>query len=156
MAISKEGLIGPYFFQAYVSSESYIQMLNEFYFPALAARKIPLDSVVFQQDGAPAHCSNRSLELLIAKFGDRLLSRRATDLWPPRSPDLNPCDFYLWGRLKQLVYSTPIPSLEALRERICACAEQLDRSEISRAIDSFPMRLKLLIEHNGGVIESYL
>jgi hypothetical protein len=25
-------------------------------------------------------------------------------VWPPSSPDLNPCDFFLWGHLKQLVY----------------------------------------------------
>jgi hypothetical protein len=30
---------------------------------------------------------------------------------PPRSPDLNPCDF-LWGYLKKLFYSQPIFSVE--------------------------------------------
>jgi len=25
-------------------------------------------------------------------------------LWPPRSPDLNPHEFYLWGMLKNDVY----------------------------------------------------
>jgi hypothetical protein len=34
-------------------------------------------------------------------FGDRVVSR---GLWPPQSPDLNPCDFYLWGKLKDKVY----------------------------------------------------
>ncbi|GBN65801.1 hypothetical protein AVEN_85675-1, partial [Araneus ventricosus] len=28
--------------------------------------------------------------------------------WPSRSPDLNPCDFWLWGYLKDVVFSTPI------------------------------------------------
>jgi hypothetical protein len=38
---------------------------------------------------------------------------------PPRSPDLNPCDF-LWGHLKQLVYSQPINSVQELTGRVVA------------------------------------
>jgi hypothetical protein len=34
-------------------------------------------------------------------FGDRTVSR---GLWPARSPDLTPCNFYLWGNLKDKVY----------------------------------------------------
>jgi hypothetical protein len=28
--------------------------------------------------------------------------------WPPRSPDLNPVDYCVWGHVKSLVY-TPLP-----------------------------------------------
>ncbi|GBN50423.1 hypothetical protein AVEN_32484-1 [Araneus ventricosus] len=43
--------------------------------------------------------------------------------WPPRSPDLNPLDFFLWGYIKQRVYATPPPTLQELRNRITdACA----------------------------------
>ena len=38
-------------------------------------------------------------------FQDRVISRkpiRGRD-WPARSPDLNPCDFCLWGYLKSKV-----------------------------------------------------
>ncbi|GBO21611.1 hypothetical protein AVEN_208449-1 [Araneus ventricosus] len=31
--------------------------------------------------------------------------------WPPRSPDLNPLDFFLWRYIKQRVYATPPPTL---------------------------------------------
>ncbi|GFW73585.1 uncharacterized protein TNCV_1540401 [Trichonephila clavipes] len=33
---------------------------------------------------------------------ERVISRQFLHLWPPRSPDLNPCDFWLWGHLRQL------------------------------------------------------
>ncbi|GBN94848.1 hypothetical protein AVEN_4932-1 [Araneus ventricosus] len=43
--------------------------------------------------------------------------------WPPRSPDLNPLDYFLWGYIKQRVYATPPPTLQELRNRITdACA----------------------------------
>ncbi|KDR16273.1 hypothetical protein L798_10276, partial [Zootermopsis nevadensis] len=40
-------------------------------------------------------------------------------LWPARSPDLTPCDFFLWGFFKDSVYVPPLPSsTHELRDRI--------------------------------------
>ncbi|PNF40234.1 hypothetical protein B7P43_G07073 [Cryptotermes secundus] len=36
-------------------------------------------------------------------------------LWPPRSPDLSPADFFLWGHLKGIVYKNNPPTLDDLR-----------------------------------------
>jgi hypothetical protein len=47
----------------------------------------------FMQDGATAHTATYSKNVLNEVFEKRLISR---GLWPARSPDLNPCDFYLW------------------------------------------------------------
>ncbi|PSN38008.1 hypothetical protein C0J52_26447 [Blattella germanica] len=33
---------------------------------------------------------------------------RACYAWPPRSPDLTPCDFYLWYFIKDPVYSLSV------------------------------------------------
>jgi hypothetical protein len=41
-------------------------------------------------------------------------------LWPPRSLDINPCDFYLWGKLKSVVYAKNPHDLEALKQNIRA------------------------------------
>ena len=30
--------------------------------------------------------------------------------WPPRSPDATPCDFFLWGYVKDQVYVPPLPA----------------------------------------------
>ena len=57
----------------------------------------------------PPHCSKESMEWLSTRFQDRIISRNAEFLWPPYSPDLNPCDFYLWGYLKSKVYTNPTP-----------------------------------------------
>jgi hypothetical protein len=39
-------------------------------------------------------------------------------LWPPRSPDLSTCDFYLWGYLKGKVYESNPHTLDELRKNI--------------------------------------
>ncbi|KAJ4439416.1 hypothetical protein ANN_07540 [Periplaneta americana] len=38
--------------------------------------------------------------------------------WPARSPDMNPLDFYLRGRLKSLVYASAVSNVEVLQQRI--------------------------------------
>jgi hypothetical protein len=32
--------------------------------------------------------------------------------WSPRSPDIKPLDFFLWGYVKDIVYMTPVTSLD--------------------------------------------
>ena len=34
--------------------------------------------------------------------------------WPPRSPDLTTMDFFLWGHIKALIYTSPVDSEEDL------------------------------------------
>ncbi|GBL72439.1 hypothetical protein AVEN_115360-1 [Araneus ventricosus] len=51
-------------------------------------------------------------------FQPQVIGYGACVEWPPRSPDLNPLDFFLWGYIKQPVYTTPPPTLQELRNRI--------------------------------------
>jgi len=63
---------------------------------------------IFQQDGSPGHYKdvrgylNRNLPQRwigrTGKEGDVLM------WWPPRSPDLTPCDFFFWGFWRTLCF----------------------------------------------------
>jgi hypothetical protein len=57
----------------------------------------------FQQDSATAHTTCISMQALSDVFGDRTGS---TGIWPACSPDLNPCDFFFLGCLKNKVYNS--------------------------------------------------
>jgi hypothetical protein len=57
-------------------------------------------------------------------FGE-WIGRRRTVEWPPRSPDLTPMDFTVWGIMKDRVYSVKIRDLEHLKERIDSEFENL-------------------------------
>ncbi|GBM96310.1 hypothetical protein AVEN_6823-1 [Araneus ventricosus] len=47
--------------------------------------------------------------------------------WLPRSPDLTPCDFSLWGYEKDKVYVPSMPTtLQALQERITVAVTEID------------------------------
>ncbi|GBN93244.1 hypothetical protein AVEN_237582-1 [Araneus ventricosus] len=59
--------------------------------------------------------------------------------WPPRSPDQNALDFFLWGYIKQRVYATTPPTLQELRNRItdaCASASPAMLYNVQREVQS--------------------
>jgi len=52
--------------------------------------------------------------------------------WPPRSPDLTPYDFFLWGFVKDTVFVPPLPAnLQDLRNRITAAVALVDRDMLT-------------------------
>jgi hypothetical protein len=52
------------------------------------------------------------------KFPSQWIGRGGPTAWPPRSPDLNPQDFCLWGNIKSLAYSSPVDDVETLQNKI--------------------------------------
>ena len=63
-------------------------------------------------------------------YFDGWIGRYSKHAWPPRSPDLNVCDFYLWDHLKQIVYSTPVNSLDELQVCLLNAAEEIRRNPL--------------------------
>ncbi|GFV81144.1 hypothetical protein TNCV_3742051 [Trichonephila clavipes] len=57
-------------------------------------------------------------DLLKDTFGDRLISRFGPMNWPPRSCDLTPLDYFLWGYVKSLVYADKPQTLDHLEDNI--------------------------------------
>jgi hypothetical protein len=49
--------------------------------------------------------------------------------WPPRSPDLTPRDFFLWGNVKEQLFVPPLPlDIDELKLTITAAVETIDRN----------------------------
>ena len=48
-------------------------------------------------------------------FGSRIISK---NFWPPRSPDLTPPDFYLWGAMKNKIYCRNPRTINELKETV--------------------------------------
>ncbi|GFT84950.1 transposable element tc3 transposase [Trichonephila clavipes] len=104
-----------------VTSPRYSGLLQQQVIPALQERQC-LQTTIFMQDGASPQAGHQVKALLSADFGDnRILSRHFLDVWPSHSPDLQPCDFWLWGFLKDHVYSGGIRTLSDLKASIILC-----------------------------------
>ena len=51
-------------------------------------------------------------------FEDRIISRKADVVWPPRSCDLTTLDYYLWGAVKDKCYTDKPKTVDALKDNI--------------------------------------
>jgi hypothetical protein len=156
-AIGKNGVVGPFFTRANVTGASYLALLqNQF---MLVVQHWPsFNSLLFMQDGAPPHWALIVRDWLDQHFTGRWMGRGspakpAPFAWPPYSPDLTPCDFFLWGYIKDRVYRTLPASLDELEDRIRHEFEILPQDMIDRAIDGYVHRLEKCLEVNGQSVE---
>lgn len=115
-------------------------------------RQISGDLFTFQQDSAPAHRANATVELLKKETPDFI----PPDLWPPNSPDLNPVDYSIWGILQEKVYRYRIADLDELKQRLQIEWADMDQTVITAAIHQWRLRLSACVKANGGHIEHYL
>ena len=151
-------LIEPFVFDNNLTGNTYeVFLRNEL--PGLL-EDIPFmirSQMYFQHDGAPPHYTRHVREYLIESFPNRWLGRGGPVAWPPRSPDLTPPDYYLWGHMT-LVYETKVESRVALRDRIFAAAEHIRNhpDNIASATQSLLMRAENCIATGGGHFEQLL
>lgn len=131
-----------------VNAERYQRMLTEFLWPALD--EINRDDVYFQQDGATSHTSRDTTALLREKFPGRLISRNGDVNWPPRSCDLTPLDFFLWGYIKEKVYSNNPQTLEALKENIRVVIREITPQVCEMVMQNFLKRMTNCSQSRGG------
>lgn len=162
-AVSSIGIIGPYFFESggstvTVNSVRYCEMLENFLLPKMEEYGEEYDTEAFwlQQDGATAHTARRSRQILQEQFPGRLISLRGDIPWPPRSPDLSPCDFFLWGYLKAEVYKVRPRTLEALKEAITDVVAGITQDMLRRVYENFFERLNMCIARQGRHLDDII
>jgi len=121
--MSASGIIRPYFFEneagnaVTVNVVHYVEMLQNFFTPRFACFPVN-ENTLFQQDGATSHTARMSMNAVNALLPNRVVSRNGDIPWPPRSPDLTPCDYFLWGYLKTKVFETSPRTIADLKQRI--------------------------------------
>ena len=89
----------------------------------------------FQQDGAPPHFALTVRAYLDRTFPGRWIGRSGPLPWPPHSPDLTPCDFWLWGMVKERTYSRKIRDINDLKDRIRTVVSSIPREMCVRALN---------------------
>lgn len=98
-------ILGPHFFDGNVNGERYLNMIDELVIPELneifnfnlfVVNRFEQE-VWWFQDGAPCHRSLIVTNRLRQLFGNQVVSLNHDIEWPPRSPDITPCDFFFMG-----------------------------------------------------------
>ena len=59
-------------------------------------------------------------------FPAHWIGRGGPIAWPPRSPDMTPLDLFLWGYVKDQIYSTRVIDLDDLKARIAIATVDID------------------------------
>jgi hypothetical protein len=81
-------------------------------------------------------------------------SWRWTQNWPPRSADLNPLDYHVWGYMKAMVYAHKVNTRKELLQRILSAARSINKPAVLRKVTSFVVtRARKCIQANGGHFE---
>ena len=155
-------LLGPFFFENNMNGNGYLQILNEHVIPELMENFPVQQRGVFRRlwwahDGTPAHRLVAVRNRLAEVFGHRVIALYHDVEWPPRSPDLTCCDFFLWGYLKSKVFTTPPRDIATLRQRIIDEFDALRHQApmIRRAVREMEKRANLCVERNGGHVEGH-
>ncbi|KFM72033.1 hypothetical protein X975_15411, partial [Stegodyphus mimosarum] len=131
-------------------------MLNSFAIPALQQRRC-LGEMIFMQNGAPPHIVVWVQQMLRQKFTtERIISRYFPTAWPPRSPDLTPCDFWLWGYLKSKVYQGVVQDLAMLKDNISRTVREIPADMLFSAVVHIVHRMQYVVYNNGSRIEPHL
>jgi hypothetical protein len=129
-AVLGTSIIGPIFFDRTVNTQVYMNIFEEFCAQLTEEER---QSFFFQQDGATCHTSRVSLQRV---HEERTVSK---NLWPPRSPDLTTCDFFLWGHLKSTVYKSNPHTIQELKDNISHAVAAIDITVLHRVYRRQPL-----------------
>jgi hypothetical protein len=86
----------------------YLEMLQQFLIQQLDEDDQE-GRIHFYQDDAPLHYLEE-MRKYNTRFSGRWIGRAAPMAWPPRSPDLTPLDFFLWGFVKDRMFVPHLPA----------------------------------------------
>lgn len=153
-------VIGPVFLER-LNGETYLQLLESV---QEMLEDVPVAEIrdhFFQQDGAPAHYHREARAYLDATYPNHWIGRGGPIAWPPRSPDVTPLDFFLWGRVKDLVYGhsgNNIRNVDELKTRIISAFDVIksDRDTLIAVQSNVIRRAHLCIGQSGGHFQHLL
>jgi hypothetical protein len=102
VTVGSFGVIGQYFSEedghaVTVNSGRCVHMLHNFLAPEMNRGRINQQTMWFPKDGVTAHTARASMSVKQEMFPGYVISQRGDLSWPARSPDLNVCDYFLWG-----------------------------------------------------------
>ena len=108
-------------------------------------------NIYFMQDGAPAHTSRMTIEWLENRFPRRLILNKSNFIWPLRSSDLNPLDFFLWGYMKEDIHPAQPDSIAEVKQLIQNFMASISEDLLQWVTGQFVSRIRRRIEAHRGV-----
>jgi len=89
-------------------------------------------------------------------FPGCLISLREDVAWPPRTSDLSPRDFFLWGYLKAEIFKYRPRTLEELKETIREKIARIPKDMPVRVMENFQERLHMCVARQGHHLDDII
>ena len=102
------------------------------------------------------HTARETMAILTEAFPGRLISRNGDISWPPRSPDLTPPDFFLWGYLKGKVYINKPNTLQELKNNIIAEINGITPDILQNVMENTVKRIRMCFVNDGKHLEDII
>ncbi|GFY29632.1 putative transposable element [Trichonephila clavipes] len=131
-----------------VNGDRYRAIITNFFIPELNNHDV--QELWFQQNGATCHTARATIDLLKDTFGDRQISRFVPVNWPPRSCDLTPLDYFLWGYVKSLVNADKPQKPDHLEDNIRRVIADIRPQMLEKFIENWTSRLDYIRASRGG------
>ena len=93
--------------------------------------------MLFGQLVATCHTAESTHDVLRPFIEDRIISRRGDVVWPPRSYDLTPLVYYLWGAVKDKCYANKPETIEALQDNIREAIGEIQLHRIDNVLKNW-------------------
>lgn len=152
-------LLGPHILPDTLNGQDYLDFLQHTLPNLLDGLNLDpneRDKIIFQQDGAPPHFNGHVRQWLTENY-PTWIGRAGPVPWPARSPDLSPLDFFVWGMMKEVVYSTVVNSQEELKNRIEVAAQKVrEKLTLSVTVRAMRKRARACIRKGGAQFENVL
>ncbi|KAF2899418.1 hypothetical protein ILUMI_06758 [Ignelater luminosus] len=108
----------------------------------------------FQTVGAPAHWGIQMRQWLYETYPEKWIRRSGLVASLPRSPNLNPADFFLWYTLKTVVFEEEIQTEQELIQLIHKAVVVITNNMLQNIKASALRRIREYQEVNGDHIEN--
>ena len=96
------------------------------------------------------HTVEATLDILCPAFEGRIINRRTDVVWPPRSCDLTPLDYYLWGAYKDKCYADKPETIDALKDNIREAIGEIQLDTIDNVLKNWTDRVVYFMAKRGS------
>lgn len=143
---------------ARLNGQNYLQFLENDLPVLLDELGLPEEirnNIIFMQDGASPHHAGEVMTFLDEAYPG-WIGRDGHILWPARSPDLNPLDYFLWGYIKNKVYVQSLEVRNVALQLIHDAARDITPQMLQATSRDIERRMLLCVNRNGEHFEQLL
>lgn len=135
-----------------MTGETYKRLLRYYTFPKFQEYQ---EDTIFQQDGAPLHLSVLECQCWYQKYANRWTGIAGPISWPPCSPDMTPCDYFLWRYLKYIRYCEPPNTISELMTKITYAVASIYEDTLKKSTKTWKTVYALYLEKEVVILNNF-